>query len=481
MPLFSPQGRLLLFAVTTLVALAAVGQASPALADQIQGGRGAVVEKIRNDHAPFGVRVSVDHASGRYTIGDEMKVTVRSERDGYLYLLYVDADENVSCLFPNKIQSDNAIRAGSDVTVPASSSGFRLRIAPPAGTETLKAIVTLEPLQAVQHDKLVTADVTALTAEDLKGVQVESTGRRDWAEHDVTITTTAVGTAQQQQQSQQQSQSGQQSQAQNTRRVGVFIGLSTYADPAINQLHVCHVDAQEMAKVMKEKCRLDAAEVLVNEHATRAAIEKAIRRTLPAASRPGDTVFIFWSGHGARIADDNGDEQDGFDEMLIPHDIRTDDIDTVRRTAVIDDTFARWLQDLDGRKVVLILDTCHSGGAAKGAKGVTAPLLSPPAPANGGFDFLEREMARAKDLGQRELAMLSASQASQISLERRERDMSAMTYFLVRKLRESGGPVTLKDGFEAVRDAVTRYAAEQGVEQNPTLIDNTTPPVYLRP
>ena len=66
---------------------------------------------------------------------------------------------------------------------------------------------------------------------------------------------------------------------------------------------------------------------LANEQATRANIEHAIRRHLPAVTRPGDTVLIYWSGHGSRCADTDGDEKDGFDEYLVPHDGRVSDVE----------------------------------------------------------------------------------------------------------------------------------------------------------
>ena len=39
-------------------------------------------------------------------------------------------------------------------------------------------------------------------------------------------------------------------------------------------------------------------------------------------SRPGDTVWIHYSGHGGRVPDDDGDEDDGYDETLIPIDFQ---------------------------------------------------------------------------------------------------------------------------------------------------------------
>ena len=40
-------------------------------------------------------------------------------------------------------------------------------------------------------------------------------------------------------------------------------------------------------------------------------------------SQPGDTVWIHYSGHGGRLEDQDGDEEDGFDETLCPIDYQT--------------------------------------------------------------------------------------------------------------------------------------------------------------
>lgn len=40
-------------------------------------------------------------------------------------------------------------------------------------------------------------------------------------------------------------------------------------------------------------------------------------------SADGDTVFLHFSGHGGKTIDLNGDEDDGYDETLIPVDFRT--------------------------------------------------------------------------------------------------------------------------------------------------------------
>jgi hypothetical protein len=41
------------------------------------------------------------------------------------------------------------------------------------------------------------------------------------------------------------------------------------------------------------------------------------------AARSGDTLVITYSGHGTWVPDSSGDEPDGRDEALCPHDIAT--------------------------------------------------------------------------------------------------------------------------------------------------------------
>jgi hypothetical protein len=55
----------------------------------------------------------------------------------------------------------------------------------------------------------------------------------------------------------------------------------------------------------------------VHKSPTKSAILSAYKR-LVKESKSGDVVFCHYSGHGGRLVDDNGDEEDGYDETLIP-------------------------------------------------------------------------------------------------------------------------------------------------------------------
>ena len=128
---------------------------------------------------------------------------------------------------------------------------------------------------------------------------------------------------------------------------------------------------------------------------THASITRAIRSCLITPTRPGDVVYLHYSGHGSRAPDDNtlpgnrliGDEADGWDETLVP----SDSLGLGNPTNDIrDDDISLLLRELAARKpasVTLVFDCCHSGtvtragrmlvrGAA--SRGPKPPVRHPP-------------------------------------------------------------------------------------------------------
>lgn len=488
--------------VAAILAAILLSPGQPAMADvikavsgkSIKGARGFDVEaNLRNDEAAFSVRASVDRKDRTYEQGDLMHVTVQSQSAGYLYLLYKQADGSSKCLFPNMYESDNSIRGGQRITIPTAKQGFRLRCNAPFGDELLVAIVSKRPLvvEKLGARSLTKSVITDVNLESFaravrKGFDVEAAtpvGKpNEWAEHTVQIKTFP--------------KRGRGQVASLQQRIGLFVGISQYKDPNIRDLHICHKDATIMAVAMKEYGGLDAIGLLIDEQATRANIEKAFRE-LKLKSKPGDEIFIYWSGHGASCADTGGDEADGRDEFLIPHD---GNVERVETTMVLDDALGRWVQELDGRKVAVILDACHSGGQAtgKGIKGVKdgdgsiikkdadlpsgsvddllknlgkgsksgVDFSTTPAPQ----DFLDSELGRIKDIGQEDASMLFSSASEEISAERRDGKLSVMTYFLVELISQRSS-VTLKQAYDHVKVEVPKYMKQHfpGRSQTPQL------------
>ncbi len=474
-----------------------------------------------NETPPFLVRVEVDHADRVYRGGEMIQVSVRSEREGYLYLFYCDAGGQVTCLFPNRVQSDNCVPANETIVVPDSSARFRLRVAPPFGNEVLKAVVTTEPLKSLELNTLTKGHFTPLKPDKLKRVMVEVTGgdsaadptsedpqagdgrdratARQWAEHYVQITTQGadqpvaarpsleslprlaevVARTEQPAPGPPPGQPVAPSGADRPKRVGVFIGVSNYQDPEIRPLKAAHHDAQAFAEALRQYGQFDETIVLVNEKATLHNIQRVLREGLPAVTGPGDLVIIYWSGHGGRTSNLDGTEPDGYDEYLVPYDGRLEPADAIRQTMLLDKTFGRWVQELDGRRLVVIIDACHSGGQTQAA--VKALTAAHPATPFRKF-FFATMWRRTKDIGQRETAVLASSRATQVSFERRGGDLSVMTHFLVEKLKNSAGPVTLLDAVEYLKAQVPAFVEKNypGTSQTPVFVDQTTPPVFLR-
>jgi hypothetical protein len=69
---------------------------------------------------------------------------VTSPRDGYMYIALAGSDgASLYLLFPNALASDNRVRAGQTLRLPGV--GWEIVAGPPAGTETVLAMVTDAP------------------------------------------------------------------------------------------------------------------------------------------------------------------------------------------------------------------------------------------------------------------------------------------------------------------------------------------------
>jgi len=182
-----------------------------------------------------------------------------------------------------------------------------------------------------------------------------------------------------------------------------------------------------------------------------------------------DFVVIYYSGHGAYIADDDGDEADGKDEAFVTYDVqgktRLAASDVVR-----DDEFAEWVGDLRTSNVLSVIDACHSGGLSRGI-GDTFIGATPKFFHNA--DLIERPgtgVSKGLTLGSRTVArhepkgvMIAAAREDQSALEGEEG--SLFTLALLRSLAsEQRGTMT-----DAVRTASDAVQADTKSRQIPVV------------
>jgi len=204
---------------------------------------------------------------------------------------------------------------------------------------------------------------------------------------------------------------------------------------------------------------------------------RAAFQELVASTRPGDTVLIFWSGHGGRVKMDNPVRP--FIYILFPYDANPR---TFPRTFFDEDEFGRWVQALDGRKVMVVLDTCFSGGQIEGAKTTTRESITEVDPRTRGPDpahFLDTILIRSRSIGQHDAAVLAACRLDQTSLELPELQSGVMTYFLVEVLGATPGPLTLEDVYLRIDPKVRKLMEGK---QTPVFSDQTPrPPAVIRP
>jgi len=85
-----------------------------------------------------------------FRLGDKVMVHFRASRACYLTLLNIGASGKLTVLFPNAMYPDNFIAANQIYQIPGEKYGFDYVLQPPAGTEKLKAVATLDKLQLLE-------------------------------------------------------------------------------------------------------------------------------------------------------------------------------------------------------------------------------------------------------------------------------------------------------------------------------------------
>lgn len=156
-------------------------------------------------------------------------------------------------------------------------------------------------------------------------------------------------------------------------RKAFLVGINDYAPVGTGgpDLRGCVNDVRDMAHTLNALGIVPAApatmKIVTDARATRAAILNGFK-WLIAGAKKGDVLIFHYSGHGSQIADVVGEELDGRDETICPHDYATAGM-------IKDDDFRALLTGLPaGVNLDVILDSCHSGtGTRELAALATAP------------------------------------------------------------------------------------------------------------
>ena len=147
----------------------------------------------------------------------------------------------------------------------------------------------------------------------------------------------------------------------------LLIGINRYRIPGAD-LRGCVNDVNNMHAVLTQYYGFEAGGIktLLDYDATKKNIMAGLR-DLIAGTKKGDVLLLHYSGHGANVPDDNGDEADNRDEILCPTDLDWKD---PLRDDWLRTTFDRMKP---GVSLTVVMDCCHSGSN-------TRAILPPDAP-----------------------------------------------------------------------------------------------------
>ncbi len=139
----------------------------------------------------------------------------------------------------------------------------------------------------------------------------------------------------------------------------VLIGINYIGQSG--ELRGCHNDVLNMVEYLKDVHGFEDHNIRilmddgVHEDPTKSNIMSAYKKIVQQ-SVSGDVVYLHYSGHGSRLRDRDGDEEDGYDETLVPLDFQSGGF-------IRDDDLLKTLVTPMARGVFVtsIMDCCHSG------------------------------------------------------------------------------------------------------------------------
>lgn len=227
----------------------------------------------------------------------------------------------------------------------------------------------------------------------------------------------------------------------------VVIGISKFRTPG-HDLHYAAKDAQDFYTYLVNEAHFqpDHIALLLDEQATRENILTAFgSKWLPNMAEPGDLVVIFVSTHGTPANADNGGRN-----YIVAHDTEADNC---YATGVdMDELMRRMKEGVKTDRVLIVLDTCFSGGAVPGTRSLGAAS---------NFDLTKLPIGKGH-------LVISSSSVGEASWESRRYQNGVFTKNLLDSLRGNSGAADVKNAYAQTKIGVEREVRmDDGAHQTP--------------
>ena len=234
---------------------------------------------------------------------------------------------------------------------------------------------------------------------------------------------------------------------------GIVIGIEDYRQ-GLPRADFASQDAKTVREYLTKAMGYSEENVvmMLNDRANKSDIEKYVESWLPNHVEKDNSVFVYFSGHGAPNAKTG-------DAYLVPYD---GDPFFIDKTGYPLKRLYEQLSKLPAKEVIVVLDSCFSGAGGRSviAEGMRPMVLSIENPILAGGQTV----------------VLTASSGSQVSSTFKEKGHGLLTYFFLKGLQGEGdqnkdGAVDLTELFEFVKPNVERIARREfNNEQSPQLL-----------
>jgi len=237
--------------------------------------------------------------------------------------------------------------------------------------------------------------------------------------------------------------------------IAIIIGIERYKE--LPSSDYSSKDAMLVKNYLKALGFADRnIQLLVNEDATKSAIEKSIEAWLPNRVKKQSRVFVYYSGHGAP-------EPKTGDAYIVPYD---GDPNYLEVTGYSVKRLYEKLGKIEAEEVIVVLDSCFSGAGgrsvlAKGARPLVmmtdAPIIRP------------------------HMVVVSSSQSNQITASSPELGHGIFSYYFLKAIKD--GKSAIADIYQYIKPLVEDEAKRLNINQTPSInpdIDKLKGKFYLK-
>lgn len=228
-----------------------------------------------------------------------------------------------------------------------------------------------------------------------------------------------------------------------TNGYSLIIGIANY--PKVRKLpQTVLKDAQDVHSLLVSSTHCgyltENVRLLSDDQATANGIRDGLH-WLGGSAGSGDTVLIFFSGHGGRV--ESGPQAGNY---LIPYDCEPANLS---ETAISGEELTDLLRDIQAQRLLVLFDSCYSGGTGE-TKGLSPEQTDfKSGLAEGYYERLAQGTGRV---------IMASSRFDEVSLVLNGMDNSLFTHYLLEALR--GDARTRGDGLIRVFD-VFDYVSEE--------------------